>query len=239
MEYIPRPASLELGRFVAPESFRGIEAIRAAETFAVAERRFGAPSVRLEELSTSINLGRFGDDFAFHPSENSIFVPLIGNSTVVESLGDLSLKNQNYAQVVIDPARSNAHFVAHFLNSNFGRQLREQTRSGTFIPKLNTLKELRVFVPDLQTQLRMLEIEAKIADEQNTVLELEIELSELRDGKTGVHQRFYGWPLAWTRFYGQGRVFYTALGHEASVWQDPRYQRILTNAILWSMRRSP
>jgi uncharacterized protein len=58
-------------------------------------------------------------------------------------------------------------------------------------------------------------------------------------GKLGVHQRFYGWPLAWTRFYGQGRVFYTALGHEASVWQDVRYQRILTNAILWSIRRSP
>jgi type 1 glutamine amidotransferase len=57
-------------------------------------------------------------------------------------------------------------------------------------------------------------------------------------GKAGVHQRFYGWPLAWTRSYGQGRVFYTALGHEASVWQDPRYQRILMNAILWSMRRA-
>jgi type 1 glutamine amidotransferase len=57
-------------------------------------------------------------------------------------------------------------------------------------------------------------------------------------GKSGVHRRFYGWPLAWTRSYGQGRVFYTALGHEASVWQDPRYQRILTNAILWSMPRS-
>ncbi|WP_247488640.1 ThuA domain-containing protein [Bradyrhizobium sp. 17] len=58
-------------------------------------------------------------------------------------------------------------------------------------------------------------------------------------GKTGVHQRFYGWPLTWTRFYGEGRVFYSALGHEPSVWQDARYQRILTNAILWSMRRSP
>jgi type 1 glutamine amidotransferase len=57
-------------------------------------------------------------------------------------------------------------------------------------------------------------------------------------GKPGVHQRFYGWPLAWIRSYGQGRVFYTALGHEASVWQDARYQRTLTNAILWSMRRS-
>ena len=57
-------------------------------------------------------------------------------------------------------------------------------------------------------------------------------------GKAGVHQRFYGWPLAWKRFFGEGRVFYSALGHEASVWQDPRYQRILTNAILWSTRRS-
>lgn len=57
-------------------------------------------------------------------------------------------------------------------------------------------------------------------------------------GRPGVHQRFYGWPLAWTRAYGRGRVFYTALGHEASVWQDARYLRILTNAILWSTRRS-
>jgi uncharacterized protein len=56
--------------------------------------------------------------------------------------------------------------------------------------------------------------------------------------KPGVHQRFYGWPLAWTRAFGEGRVFYTALGHEASVWQDARYQRMLTNAILWSMSRS-
>src|SRR5258705_5666093 len=37
-------------------------------------------------------------------------------------------------------------------------------------------------------------------------------------GRTGVHRRFYGWPLAWIRFYGEGRVFYTALGHEPSVW---------------------
>ena len=68
---------------------------------------------------------------------------------------------------------------------------------------------------------------------------LRLDQSSVDLGKTGVHRRFYGWPLAWTRFYGEGRVFYTALGHEPSVWQDARYQRILTNAILWSMRRSP
>ena len=68
---------------------------------------------------------------------------------------------------------------------------------------------------------------------------LRLDQSSVDLGKPGVHQRFYGWPLAWTRSYGQGRVFYTALGHEASVWQDARYQRMLTKAILWSMRRSP
>ena len=67
---------------------------------------------------------------------------------------------------------------------------------------------------------------------------LRLDQSSVDLSKTGVHQRFYGWPLAWKRFFGEGRVFYSALGHEASVWQDLRYQRILTNAILWSMRRS-
>ena len=68
---------------------------------------------------------------------------------------------------------------------------------------------------------------------------LRLDQSSVDLGKPDVHRRFYGWPLAWTRSYGQGRVFYTALGHEASVWQDARYQRILTNAIRWSMRTSP
>ena len=67
---------------------------------------------------------------------------------------------------------------------------------------------------------------------------LRLDQSSVDLGRIGVHRRFYGWPLAWTRSYGQGRVFYTALGHEASVWQDARYQRMLANAILWSIQRT-
>jgi type 1 glutamine amidotransferase len=44
----------------------------------------------------------------------------------------------------------------------------------------------------------------------------------------------WGWPLAWTRSYGNGRVFYTALGHDESVWRDPRFQMLLRNAVLWT-----
>ena len=174
--------TLELGRYVDPLSFTGLERMRAVERFDEAENRFAAPAVKLMELATEINLGRFGDDFAFQPQENSLFIPLIGSSDVVDSLSDLTLKKQNYAQVVIDPARSNPRFVARFLNSEFGKELREQSKSGAVIPKLNkqNLKELRVFVPDLQTQRTMLEIEARMTAEQNTLLGLQNELDEFR-----------------------------------------------------------
>jgi type 1 glutamine amidotransferase len=57
--------------------------------------------------------------------------------------------------------------------------------------------------------------------------------------RPNVHRHPYGWPLAWTRSYGSGRVFYTALGHEEAVWRDPRFQQMLRNAVLWTLRRSP
>jgi uncharacterized protein len=76
-------------------------------------------------------------------------------------------------------------------------------------------------------------------DHRGSHVLLRLDPSSVDLAKEGVHQRFYGFPLAWTRTYGAGRVFYTALGHEASVWQDVRYQRMVANAILWSMRRSP
>lgn len=49
----------------------------------------------------------------------------------------------------------------------------------------------------------------------------------------------YGWPLAWTRSYGSGRIFYEALGHEVAVWRAPWFQQMLRNAALWVLRRSP
>ncbi len=53
--------------------------------------------------------------------------------------------------------------------------------------------------------------------------------------RDNVHRHPYGWPLAWTRAYGKGRVFYTALGHEESVWRDARFQTLMHNAALWAI----
>ncbi len=179
--------SLELGRFVTTDAFRGIEHLRASEAMTAAEKRFGVQASNLAELGdvkSGIQMGRFGDEFAFQPLENAIYIPLIGNSDVVESPDELKLKAQNYAQVVIDLSRSDARFVAQFLNSEFGKELREQAKTASpgYIPKLNkqSLRELRVFVPDLQTQRRMLELETRITTEHNTVMTLQNEIAELR-----------------------------------------------------------
>jgi hypothetical protein len=173
--------ALELGRFVEPLSFTGLNAIRTEEHFQTAEREYGAPALRLENLATAINLGRYGEDFKFHQHDNAIYVPLIGNNQVAVSLDELQLKLQNYVQVVIDPKQSNARFVAQFLNSNLGTENRELSKSG-FIPKLNkqTIRGLRVFVPDLETQKTLLEIESRIIAEHNTLSGLQIELDEFR-----------------------------------------------------------
>jgi type 1 glutamine amidotransferase len=44
-------------------------------------------------------------------------------------------------------------------------------------------------------------------------------------------------PLAWARMHGQGRVFYTALGHREDVWQNPLYQQHILGGIRWALQR--
>ena len=49
----------------------------------------------------------------------------------------------------------------------------------------------------------------------------------------GITPRATEFPLAWTRSYGAGRVFYSALGHFDSTWKDPGIRRMLLQAMLW------
>ncbi len=64
---------------------------------------------------------------------------------------------------------------------------------------------------------------------------LKLDTSSVDMKKPGVRPRYYGWPIAWTRTVGKGRMFYTSLGHEQDVWKDPRYQELLLNGIKWAM----
>lgn len=173
---------LDLGRYVDATSFTGLGSIRLSDRVKEAKSTFGAPSVSLGELATKVTFGRSGEGFSFPQGENAIYVPLIGMSDVVGSQDQMTLKAQNYSQVEIDPTRVNSRFVIKFLNSELGKEIREQSKTATFIPKLNTqaLKSIAVFVPELGLQKEMLEIEAAIATERNIVLSLQNQLAEFQ-----------------------------------------------------------
>lgn len=41
-------------------------------------------------------------------------------------------------------------------------------------------------------------------------------------------------PVVWTRYYGEGRVFYCSLGHHADVIADPTVRQLCTRGLLWA-----
>lgn len=42
-------------------------------------------------------------------------------------------------------------------------------------------------------------------------------------------------PWTWVREQGKGRIFYTASGHDKRTWSNPEFQKLLRNAIVWSV----
>jgi type 1 glutamine amidotransferase len=69
---------------------------------------------------------------------------------------------------------------------------------------------------------------------------MDAEVASLK--KSAAEKRFAGfangrYPLAWCRQHGDGRVFYTALGHKKEHYQDAAFRTHLLNGLLWAMGR--
>jgi hypothetical protein len=56
------------------------------------------------------------------------------------------------------------------------------------------------------------------------------------DGKHDIWVKDAVMPVAWKRKYGEGRVFYTSLGHKSKVFETPEALTILKRGILWASR---
>jgi len=174
-------ASRQLGCFVDTSSFTGISNLHRLERLERAESQFKYPAIHIRDIASAITLGRHGDNFQFPEHDNVIYLPIIGTSDVVDSVGSCKMKYQNYAQIVIDPEKSKAQFVARFLNTALGKEVRALNQMG-HIPKLNTqsLKDIPIYIPNIYKQIDILEIDSRLQTEQNTVLSLHNEIVECR-----------------------------------------------------------
>ncbi|MGA7410739.1 MAG: ThuA domain-containing protein [Bryobacteraceae bacterium] len=49
-----------------------------------------------------------------------------------------------------------------------------------------------------------------------------------------VHRTDGDFAVTWAKMYGKGRVYYTTLGHVSENWDDPRFQKMITEALKWA-----
>lgn len=64
--------------------------------------------------------------------------------------------------------------------------------------------------------------------------DLHVILVQETKGMKGTDYRRAPFPATWARRQGQGRVFYTSMGHREDVWTNPRFQRILLGGLGWA-----
>lgn len=57
-------------------------------------------------------------------------------------------------------------------------------------------------------------------------------------GLEGPHYERGPFPITWIRQEGQGRVFYTALGHGRESWDDPAFRSLLSGAMQWVTKKA-
>jgi uncharacterized protein len=50
-----------------------------------------------------------------------------------------------------------------------------------------------------------------------------------------VHRKDADFPVAWTKTYGKGRVFYSTLGHHRELWDEPWMQKMYFEALKWAI----
>lgn len=70
---------------------------------------------------------------------------------------------------------------------------------------------------------------------KNYADDLHVILRQQTDGMEGECYQRPSFPATWARMHGQGRVWYTSLGHRHDVWDNPIFQKILLGGMAWAM----
>jgi type 1 glutamine amidotransferase len=65
------------------------------------------------------------------------------------------------------------------------------------------------------------------------VKDLHVILVQETAAMKGPHYQRPPYPATWARMHGQGRVFYTSLGHREDIWTNPVFQGIALAGLAW------
>ncbi|HUU30085.1 MAG TPA: N-6 DNA methylase [archaeon] len=164
------------GRIIARDKFRGYQVLVAEDRAERMAQRMGLEPVSFRDVVIEVNLAKAKELPGFEERNDAIYLPLIGSSDVVTSTSELKIKPHNYAQLILNTEKVDVRFLANFMNTPFGRTIRESAYSGMVIPKISktSLFETKMYLPEKKkSQLLILDADLKI----NTLI---TEMQELR-----------------------------------------------------------
>lgn len=167
-----------IGMLVDIEDFRSYtHEIKSREAIRLA-RRAGLDKIFLKEIALEINLCGENLESGFEQKANSIYLPLMNYSQVVSSLADLQVKPQHYVQLVLNPQKANSDYVAHFLNTDLGRTIRESMSFEFTIARLkkSDLENALIYLPLYDKQINIIEIQNQISNLKAQLNSIENEL---------------------------------------------------------------
>jgi uncharacterized protein len=70
-------------------------------------------------------------------------------------------------------------------------------------------------------------------DKLRVLMRLDASKLDLKNSR--VHRADGDFAVTWAKMYGKGHVYYTTLGHVEQNWDDPRFQKMMVEAVKWSM----
>jgi uncharacterized protein len=72
---------------------------------------------------------------------------------------------------------------------------------------------------------------------KNFAADLHVLLVQDTTGMKGIEYARAPYPSTWAHLYGQGRVFYTNLGHREDIWMGEPFQSVLLGGLNWALHR--
>jgi hypothetical protein len=127
----------------------------------------------LEDLAKEINTGKYNEE-NFEEADNSIYIPSLGKGPVHSNIYKLTMKQQNYYQVILANKAFN-EYVCCFFESKIGRLSLNVARKGV-IPHISKSKLMKIPIglPNLKTQKKIVEI-------NRTLISLQYNLDSLKE----------------------------------------------------------
>jgi uncharacterized protein len=96
-----------------------------------------------------------------------------------------------------------------------------------------TFPGMKFFQPVFDMREEFYQISGFSTDKSRILMRLDT--SKLDMKAQGVQAADAPYALTWAKMYGKGRVYYSALGHDAATWDNPDIQRMWFEAIKWSL----